>query len=309
MKGLAAWVIEGLPFDPRSRRAIDETLEDWSQEAAESRSRPERVLTAVHGLLAVGRVISVGVVREAFDLGWCRGLAKRCGAVASVAILISLAVALPTLDTLGPRMLDLAIRLAPIFLIGMAPPAVFLVLAWRPASRGFPTIGAAALLTILTAAAAGWLLPWSSEAAGQLLYQHTIDELSSSIGTSGVLSGASTLSSRPPRELVFLYFWLYATGLAGLVGATTVFAGRAARHFPLTSRWWLIVAPLAFGALSLTCRLAILLALGLLDGLGVQVLFGSGAQRLLDGVALWLAAALVMTAALAYRRTDPAHTT
>jgi len=39
MRRIIAWCVAGLPFEPRSRRAIDETLADWAHEEQESPTR------------------------------------------------------------------------------------------------------------------------------------------------------------------------------------------------------------------------------------------------------------------------------
>jgi hypothetical protein len=132
MKRFITRFLDGLPFDARSRRAIDETLEDWSYEQAEVHTGTGRLLAAVRGVLAVFRVASLSVLRELVDFGWCRGLARRSGAVAALLYAIGLVPLLTAVPALGLRTVVVAVMALPILFIVMIPAAAMLMFAWRP---------------------------------------------------------------------------------------------------------------------------------------------------------------------------------
>jgi len=146
MRRIIAWCVPGLPFESRSRRAIDETLADWAHEEQEAPTWGRRTLAGVQGILSIVRVVSISVIRENVDSGWCRGLARRWAFVAAVVMLLALATAAPMIDALGARTLTLAVLGVPLVLLAVLPPAIFLMFAWRPVSRAVPTAGTACFL-------------------------------------------------------------------------------------------------------------------------------------------------------------------
>src|SRR5262245_34132900 len=62
MKRLLAWGLAGLPFDARSRRALEETLADWRHEEARAATRVQSALAGLRGALSVVRVAALSVV-------------------------------------------------------------------------------------------------------------------------------------------------------------------------------------------------------------------------------------------------------
>src|SRR5262245_66273402 len=66
MRRLVTWLLDGLPFDPRSRRALDETLLDWGHE--EDAEHSKRWLVGISGALAVLRALVVSTCRETVSL-------------------------------------------------------------------------------------------------------------------------------------------------------------------------------------------------------------------------------------------------
>ena len=233
MKRLLTWLIGGLPFGPRSRRAIDETLADWTHEADTAPTAARRALVSLQGMLSIGRVVSIAVVREAVDLSWCHGLGRRCGVVAVIALLLAFTSSVPMMDGPGPQALVIGALGVPLLLLAMLPPAVFLIFAWRPVSRTVPTLGAAALLAVAVLALAGWLVPLSGEAINALLR-----------GSVDLTIDSSSTPPLTPREAV-----MAVTGWAGLAGASAICAAMLAKRSPLVSRLWLLAVPVIYLAL------------------------------------------------------------
>ena len=86
------------------------------------------------------------------------------GFVAAVVMLLALGTAAPMVDAFGAQTLTLAVLSAPLVLLAVLPPAIFLMFAWRPVSRGVPTAGTACFLALVVLTLAGWLVPLSSDA-------------------------------------------------------------------------------------------------------------------------------------------------
>ena len=262
-----------LPFGPRARRAIDETLADWAHEAETAATVAHRVRAGLQGILSIARVVSIAVIREAVDFSWCHGLGRRWGVVAVIAVLLSLATTAPMIDVLGAETLTVAVLGVPLVLLAVLPPAIFLVLAWRPVSRAMPNTGTAGFLAIAVLALAGWLVPLSG------------DVISEALLPVGDLTGASDFPPPlSPREAL-----LAVTGWAGLAGATALCAGMVARRSPLVSRWWLAGVPAIYLALIPLFTYTI--------GTSFLVFQSAGDPSVgfRPGIAAWTTAALLMT--------------
>jgi hypothetical protein len=216
MRRVIAWCVAGLPFEARSRCAIDETLADWAHEAQEAPTRGRRTRTNVQGILSIARVVSIAVVREAVDPGWCRELARRWGLVAAVVVLLALATAAPMVDAFAAGTLALAVLSVPLVLLAVLPPAIFLMFAWRPVSRAVPTAGTACFLAVVVLALAGWLVPLSSDLLNDVIRRSL---------------GAAIGSDYPP-PLSRSEAWLAVTGWACLAGATAICAAMVEQLSP-----------------------------------------------------------------------------
>jgi hypothetical protein len=282
MRRVIARCIRGFPFDARSRRAIDETLADWAHEEHQAPSRGHRALATLRGALSVARVVSISFVRETADLGWCRGLAHRCGLLAGLVTLLGLAQASLMLPAAGARILALSLTMAPLTLLAILPPAILLILAWRPVGRTAPTAGAACFLAVASLVLAGWLVPLSSDLVNGLLRQ--------SLGR--MLDAPAPEHSLPPPSAVVLHVMSWGW----LAAAAATFAAKLAKRSPLRSRWWLAGVPAIYVALIPSLQFAI--------GTSFLVFRTSEAEVESTGQALALcaAAALMMTVAVAYRR-------
>jgi len=232
MKRFITRCLDGLPFDARSRRAIDETLEDWAYEERDALSGGARLFTAVRGALAVGRVASLSILRELVDFSWCRGLARRWGAVAALLLLIGLAPMSPMVPVLGARTLVLALLALPVVMVVMMPAATILVFAWRPVGRAVPTVGAAAVLGILASVLVGWVTPFGSDVFNEF------------VRSSGAFPNAPP-PLPPPTKIEAV---LGTAGWTCFTGTVAILAATLAKRSPLESRWWL-VAPAIYAVL------------------------------------------------------------
>jgi hypothetical protein len=281
MRSIIAWCIDQLPFEPRSRRAIAETLADWTHEQLEAPSRNRSTLASVRGVLAIVRVVSFALVRETTDFGWNRGLARRWGYVAALTIALAFVTVVPMIDAAGPQTIALALLGVPLPLLAVLPPAIFLVLAWHPVARVGPTAGTACFLCLITLVLAGWLVPFSSDLLNATLR--------SPAGPSGP---ESDLSSRlTPSQIA-----LAVTGWSSLVGATAICAAAVARRSPLVSRWWLAGVPAIYAALIPVFTFTI--------GTSFLVFRSAGdpPEGFGPGIAAWTTTALLMAVALTYGR-------
>jgi hypothetical protein len=279
VRRFVSWCVDGLPFDSRSRRAIDETLTDWALEERDARSRTRRALASVLGLLSIVRVVSFSLVREAADFGWRRGLARRCGMAVGLVAAMSLVTALPMLHGLGVKALALALLNMPLSLLAFLPPAIFLMFAWRPVGRAAPGAGAACFLAVATLLLAGWIVPASSDLTLGLLQ---------SMGSLLTTDSAPRLS---PAEAA-----LAVTGWAVVAGASALCAAAVAARGPLRSRWWLAGVPAIYAALVPVFTMTI--------GSSFLVFRGPAdpPEGFAPGLAAWTTAALLVAAATTYRR-------
>jgi len=282
MRRVIAWCVAGLPFGARSRRAIDETLNDWTHEVREAPTRGRRTLTGVQGMLSIARVVSISIVREAVDPGWCRELAPRWGLVAAVVMLLALATAAPMADARGVGTLTVAVLNVPLLLLAVMPPAIFLMFAWRPVSRAVPTAGTACVLAVVGLALAGWLVPFSSDLLNDILRR--------SLG--------ATIGSDYPPPLSRSEALLAVTGWACLVAATATCAAMVARRAPLRTHWWLAAVPAIYLAL------IPLFTYTIGESFLVFRSGGDPAVGFRPGIASWTTAAVLMTIAVTFGRMD-----
>ena len=281
MRRIIAWCVASLPFAPRSRRAIDETLADWAHEDQQAPTRGRLFRAGVQGVLSTARVLSISVIRETVDPGWGRGLARRWGLVAAVVTVLALATVAPMVDALGGQTFTLAVLSAPLVLLAVLPPAIFLIFAWRPVSRAVPTAGTACFVAVVVLALAGWLVPLSSDLLQDVLRRS--------------LDVAIGLDYPPPLSRSEAL--LAVTGWACLAGATAICGAMVARRFPLRSRWWLAGVPANYVALIPLFTYTI--------GTSFLVFQSAGDPSVgfRPGIAAWTTAALLMTVAMTCGRT------
>jgi hypothetical protein len=225
MRRVISWLLAGLPFDARSRRAIDETLLDWEGEVREAKTAWERTVTELRGVASIARVTSLSVVRESVDFSWLRGLGRRF--VVAGGVIMALALVLSATATrefaLNLRML---LWFVPMLATMALPATLFLIIAWRPSGRCVPSLGA----SWITGITAVLVIQLVTALAVELFYFLMYQDL-----------GIERPSSSPrewPRFMV-----LAVVGFGSVVGSTAVLAGSLARRESVQSRWWLVGIP------------------------------------------------------------------
>jgi hypothetical protein len=276
-------VIDGLPLDARSRRAVDETLADWAHEEHEEPDGAHRTIVGLRGALSLVRVTAMGVFRDAIDFSWCRGLGSRAAWVlAGVGILAGL-ITVPGVSVVGgwaPVVgAVLALNLAANFL----PVIVFLIFAWRPSAREVPRAGAAlAIATIVLVVTAGILPPLNRfiQVVLDVLVTASADETGVRVAVSAApIPGLATMA---------------VLGAVCLIGATVLLASTVAQRSPLTSWSWLVGAPVAYVVGMVVLTMAYGLPLLLVFHLGDR----TGGDVIAKCLGVWTAAVLVLAVAV-----------
>ena len=249
MRRLVAWIIDGLPFDPRSRRALDETLLDWAHEEAEA-GPGRRWLVGVSGLPAVGRAAIVAASREttSVPLWW---LLKRAALfVVLPATLLSLPMVLLLLGTDSAwRIPGVLVLLMPEWLPTVAPLGLLLCLMWRPRHVQVQPVGTAIIVCAATLLFLGWILPHTNaflvavygrpmaDVLGPLSLRYvdeaTLIDLLRSINHPGAVSALLRIS-----------------GLAALAATSVVLAESLHRRIALRKLDWIAAVPMAYMLLS-----------------------------------------------------------
>ncbi len=163
MRRLVAWFVDALPFDIRSRRAIDETLADWLLEERERPTGIARVTVDIRSAISVARVASFALLREAGDFEWTRGLAHRARVVVGIATALGLIFTWWAFGSLLGSWWSLAgFFMIPPALLFLLPPAIVLALSWRPVnSAPLPSVGAATVVALATLCISAVLIPVS----------------------------------------------------------------------------------------------------------------------------------------------------
>ena len=258
MRRIISWLLAGLPFDARSRRAIDETLLDWEGEATEAlrqaqgrRDWVERTVTEVRGVASIARVTSMSVLRESIDFSWLRGLGRRFAVAALVVFVLTLLLGFQVAEVLGLRAFGIGLLLLPAAVLSAMPPVLLIVIGWRPAvSRS--TLGAAVATAVVAFGLMQWVLPLFNEEFRVLIGR----ELAGLANE----AGPQFSPSRPPGRQLPLPA-LYSAGFACLTATAVVLAGAIARGRALQSWWWIPAVYAGYAAAFSASRLTIQQAL------------------------------------------------
>ena len=167
MRRAISWFLAGLPFDARSRRAIDETLLDWDEEATAlrqaqgRRARPlEATVVELRGVASILRVTALSVLRESVDFRWFVSLGWRFAMLFGFAFLMAFPSTLTYADS-DRALLLLTLSLLPSAIASLLPLALLLILAWRPPAGRGPAVGGVMLVVVGTLALIGWIIPSS----------------------------------------------------------------------------------------------------------------------------------------------------
>lgn len=243
MRRVISWLLAGLPFDARSRRAIDETLLDWEGEATEAQTLSEATVAELHGVASIVRVTSLSVLRESIDFSWCRGLGRRFRWYAAATAVVGVLLTAAATSSLGTAAIALGTLLASVLSLWFLPSALLLIIAWRPLSRTGPSLGASVLTGLMMFATVWWVLPAVSDPLNEMI-QARIRALAE--------AGDPEFAGPPPRNPAESP-GIDVAGIVCLVAGAVMFAGALARKSGLHSRWWLVGVPLihsiAFGIL------------------------------------------------------------
>jgi hypothetical protein len=287
MRGIVTWCVGALPFGANSRRAIDETLADWAYEEDYVKTGGERWRAGLRGVLSVALVVSHSIGREAFDFKWGHGLARRCGVVAGLVVLLTFlsGFMMPVAGTI--EIIPVVLLGIPLHLLIISPPAIFLALAWRSETRSTPTVGTACFLTILTLLLSGWVVPLTVDMANDIIRQTVV---------------MSDLDFPPRPVMPRGAIALAVTGWASLAGTSAILASVVANRSPLRSRWWLLAVPAIY-----------LLLIPLFEytiGSSFVTVGEAPSSWFTPGIASWTTASVIMLVALIYGRRDtPVHLT
>jgi hypothetical protein len=287
MRQITTWCVGALPFAASSRRAIDETLADWAYEEDYVQTRGEQWRASLRGMFSVALVVLLSIGRETFDFKWGHGLARRCGVVAGLAVLLTILSGSMLPVAGAPEMIAVGLLGIPLHLLIITPPAIFLALAWRSATRNIPTVGTACFLAILTLLLSGWIVPL------------TVNMLNDIIRHSGDFIGNGP---PPPPVLSRSQIVLAVTGWASLAGTSAILASVVANRSPLLSRWWLLAVPVIYLLLIPLFEFTI--------GSSFVTVGEAPSSWFAPGIASWTTASVIMLVALIYGRRDtPVHLT
>ncbi len=241
MRSLVTWLLDGLPFDPRSRRALDETLLDWAHEEAAESSALSRGFVQVVGAVSISALIVWSAGREVPDvpLGWFAWRTVRFTIILSAPLCAVLMWPLRSGFGLLHAVGILATFLPSVGLTVVAP-ALVLVMAWRPGDRRMPPAGVALMTAIALPLLTAGFLPLSLWAASEMY----IRAMAASLGTE--LPGLREHMSFELGALVSLAGGRIAvaiglTGLGATAGASVWFGAASATRAHLRSMMWLAV--------------------------------------------------------------------
>lgn len=174
MRRLVAFLVELLPLDATGRRAVDETLADWTHEASTATTAVARVRAGALGVAGVGEVVARVAIA---DLG--RSATYRaCGGVLALAILqglpvmlaSALAVQLTARAMPASLAATLAILLLPMALAVSVPLALLTPPYARQASR--PAVAVCLLLALFAIANLGWITPHTNQVFREATARH-----------------------------------------------------------------------------------------------------------------------------------------
>ena len=254
MRCVVTWVIDGLPLDPRSRRALDETLLDWAHEEAEANSLRQQAATMFRAIAAVSRAVTSAVGQEVIHLPcyWLAGRVVLCAAIPSAALMWFFYRGTTELRALAPAWtgIELSALLVP-HELEILLPLVFLVASASAMARRAPSIGLALVASSATLLFCLWLEPaansrfWSEATA---LWQPTHPH--SSYGSRGWGLSAVARAMQDWAHVIFgfLAFKIALSGLAGALawlGAVDPFRGGVWRRAAL----WIAIPVLYVGGL------------------------------------------------------------
>jgi hypothetical protein len=162
-----------LPWDRRSRRALDETLLDWDYERADAGTGWRRATVDLAAVAALTRTVTASAMAEVGRTPFGPLLLR----------LVPLTLAATTLMLLGPisgvwRNLTGTANTAFVLSLLLVPQAIFIALPFTlflsltaDRRRLTPVVGLASLTLVLSLAIAGWGMPLANQAFREIAYE------------------------------------------------------------------------------------------------------------------------------------------
>jgi hypothetical protein len=237
MKAIVERVVTGLPFDEPSRRALDETLCDWTYEGAAAATRARRMVVCARSFISVMRtiVLTVGSEVARIPTGW---LLPRLAGFLVVPVLVLAAtgwghVAVP-LPVTSDRWLELTTLGLPQAAIALLPLALFVVAA-RASTRPVPALGLAVAAACAVFALSAWVVPAAGRQFHVLAYAmtagldpaHAAERLPSGPGDLAGFALIADAIKRPRGPAMAVV--LFRTGLVLLAAAFTLWGSAVSR--------------------------------------------------------------------------------
>jgi len=254
MRTRVAALLDCVPLDVGSRRAIDETLLDWAHEESTSPIRFRR--WGISGSVAVLRTLIYIVLREVVRVPY-PWLAER---VLLFAVLPAAALLL-TYQGLAPLM-ALATPFESVILVALliphetevfVPAALFCAVVWSRRTNRVPILGLACVAGALTFAFSGWVEPAANqrfgEQASSIWMQSGRNSPYGPVGWEASIDELALSARANPFSLRILAF---KTGLAPLAAGLVLLGGAIRRRFTTPkARWLLVAAAFYFGTMVL----------------------------------------------------------
>ena len=159
-------ILRALPFDDRSRRALDEAMLDWAFEAQATPAGARRWWIEARSLTAVLRAITYATLRESV----ARPEPSLLGRALIFVVVPSLALTFAQDGGagLGSRVgqaqwIELGALLWPATMLLVAPIGLFLAMSRVPRARQVPAVGVSAVVLVAALVLGGWVVPWANQ--------------------------------------------------------------------------------------------------------------------------------------------------
>jgi hypothetical protein len=237
MKTVVERVVAGLPFDGPSRRALDETLCDWTYEEAAATTRARRMGVCARSVIGVMRtiVLTIGSEVARIPAGWL--LPRLAGFLVVPALVLAatgwghVAVAMPATSD---RWFELTALALPQAALALMPLALFVVAARAP-TRQVPALGLAVAAACAVFILSAWLVPAAGRRFHVLAYAmtaaidpaHAAERLPSGPGDQVMVAVIADAIKRPGGPAMGVV--LFRTGLALLAAAFTLWGSAVSR--------------------------------------------------------------------------------
>ena len=174
MRRLLEGLLARFPFDPRSRRALDETLGDWAHERATAMGAPQSFAIGVRGLLSLARVVVGCSIAEAarVPVAW---LATAMAAALLVPAAILTAINYPWRiygeQFSEPVVAGTFLMLTPMMVGFLAPASFFLLAVWNDGKGRVPAIGLALVAILFVVLWMAFVTPNANQRFRILVYE------------------------------------------------------------------------------------------------------------------------------------------